>query len=284
MSPDDRDSVTKTGVDTENSPVTLETPPTNPQRPPLDYSSFDAFWKSFSARWKSLWTKRFVFSLVAGQVVSLCITCTNVTTTELVSRNFSLPMTQSIFIYFSLFIIYTPYTMYQYGLKGWVNLVLRDGWRYCLLAACDVEANFLVIKAYQYTDLLSCMLLDAWAIPVCLFVSWVLMRPKYHWTQLLGVFICVGGLGMLVGSDQITDKGWEALSKAKGDGFMLAGATLYGITNATEEFFVRKRPLYEVVGQLGMFGVIINAAQGAGLEHKAIREATWNGANSRSAR
>jgi hypothetical protein len=31
-----------------------------------------------------------------------------------------------------------------------------------ILAACDVEGNFLVVKAYQYTDLLSCMLLDAY--------------------------------------------------------------------------------------------------------------------------
>ena len=30
-----------------------------------------------------------------------------------------------------------------------------------ILAACDVEANFLVVKAYNYTTLLSCMLLDA---------------------------------------------------------------------------------------------------------------------------
>lgn len=54
-----------------------------------------------------------------------------------------------------------------------------------ILAACDVEGNFLVVKAYQYTTLLSCMLLDAWAIPVCLLFSWIYMRPKYHWTQIL---------------------------------------------------------------------------------------------------
>jgi len=64
-------------------------------------------------------------------------------------------------------------------------MILKDGWKYFLLAACDVEANFLVVKAYQYTDLLSCMLLDAWAIPVCMLMSWVYMRIKYHWTQLL---------------------------------------------------------------------------------------------------
>lgn len=31
-----------------------------------------------------------------------------------------------------------------------------------VLAACDVEGNFLVVKAFQYTDLLSCMLLNSW--------------------------------------------------------------------------------------------------------------------------
>jgi len=249
-----------------------------PTRPKIVYTSLMAFLESFGKRWNSVWTRRFVLSLFCGQVVSFCITCTNIATTELVLRNWALPTTQSFFLYFSLFTIYTPYTIYQYGFKGWLNMIIRDGWRYFILAACDVEGNFLVVKAYQYTDLLSCMLLDAWAIPVCMFVSWLFMRPKYQWTQILGVVVCIGGLGMLVASDQITDKDWTALNRAKGDGFMIAGATLYGFTNATEEFFVRKRPLYEVVGQLGMYGVLINGIQAAGLEHKAMTMASWNGA------
>lgn len=164
------------------------------------------------------------------------------------------------------------------GFKGWGKMILRDGWKYFILAACDVEGNFLVVKAYEYTTLLSCMLLDAWAIPVCIFFCWVYMRPRYHWTQLLGVVVCVGGLGMLVASDEMTDKDWPALSRAKGDVFMLVGATLYGFTNATEEFFVRRSPLYEVVGQLGMWGTLINGIQAAGLEHKDMTTASWNGA------
>ncbi|RPD64389.1 DUF914-domain-containing protein [Lentinus tigrinus ALCF2SS1-7] len=246
-------------------------------RPPLDYSSVGAFLASLWRRFASLWTKRFIWSLLAGQVVSLCITCTNVTTTELVQRNWALPTTQTFFLYFSLFVIYTPYTIYKYGFVGWLRMIFRDGWKYFILAACDVEGNFLVVKAYQYTTLLSCMLLDAWAIPVCLLFCWIYMRPKYHWTQLLGVFICIGGLGMLVASDELTDKDWPALSRAKGDVFMLVGASLYGFTNATEEFFVRKSPLYEVVGQLGMWGTLINGIQAAGLEHKDMTTASWNG-------
>ena len=129
-----------------------------------------------------------------------------------------------------------------------------------ILAACDVEGNFLVVKAYEYTTLLSCMLLDAWAIPVCIFFSWLYMRPKYHWTQLVvripirprsssvsaakldaqGIFICVGGLGMLVASDEITDKDWPALSRAKGDVFMLVGASLYGFSESPVLLLLRE--------------------------------------------
>ncbi|KAF9453617.1 DUF914-domain-containing protein [Macrolepiota fuliginosa MF-IS2] len=247
-------------------------------RPPINFSSPGAFAKSFGERWKSIWTRQFILALLAGQLLSLCITCTNVTTTELVNRGWTLSTTQGFFFYFTLFIIYTPYTIYQYGFKGWGNLVLRDGWKYAILGACDVEGNFLVIKAYQYTDLLSCMLLDAWAIPVCMFFSWVYLRPKYHWTQILGVAICIGGLGLLVVSDFVTEKNWPALNRGKGDAFMIAGATLYGLTNATEEFFVRKRPLYEVVGQLGMWGFIINGIQTSALESKSMKEVPWNGA------
>ncbi|KAJ6493675.1 DUF914-domain-containing protein [Mycena vitilis] len=248
------------------------------QRPPIDYTSASAFLGSSARRFKSLWTRRFTLSLLAGQLVSLCITCTNVTTTELVNRNWALPTTQTLFLYFSLFVVYTPYTMYRYGFTGWAKMVARDGWKYVILAACDVEGNFMVVKAYQYTDLLSCMLLDAWAIPVCMLFSYLYMRPKYHWTQILGVFICIAGLGLLVGSDELTQKDWVAAARGKGDAFMIAGATLYGFTNATEEFFVRKRPLYEVVGQLGMWGFLICGVQAAGLEHDGMKTATWNGA------
>lgn len=249
-----------------------------PKHPPIVYSSPGAFVKSFGQRWKSVWTRRFALSLLSGQVVSLCITCTNVTTTELVNRNWPLSTTQTFFLYFSLFVVYTPYTIYQYGFKGWLNVIFRDGWKYFILAAADVEGNFLVVKAYQYTDLLSCILLDAWAIPSCMFFCWMYMRSKYHWTQVLGVLICVAGLGLLVASDELTGKDWKALDRGKGDGFMIAGATLYGFSNATEEFFVRKRPFYEVVGQLGMWGVLINGIQAAALEHNGMKTASWNGA------
>lgn len=247
-------------------------------RPMVRFDSLSGFFKSLWARFASIWTKRFVLSLLAGQLVSLCITCTDVTTTELVGRGWALPTTQTLFLYFTLFVVYTPYTMYKYGLAGWGKMVVHDGWKYFILAACDVEGNFLVVKAFQYTDLFSCMLLNSWAIPTCMFFSCLFMKTRYTWTQLAGVVICISGLVMLVVSDQLTgNKGSEAVNKVKGDLFMVSGATLYGLTNAAEEYLVRQSPLYEVVGQLGMWGTLIIGTQAAILEHKAMKDVPWNG-------
>ena len=100
-----------------------------------------------------------------------------------------------------------------------------------------------------------------------------------------------------MGADQLTKKDYAAVNKGKGDAFMILGATLYGfsesltrgpidetddwlVANATEEFFVRRRPLYEVVGQLGMWGVIINGVQASLIEHNKMKEVSWSGRNS----
>jgi len=255
---------------------TLPTSSTPPSRPQIVFTSVPALFQSLGSRFASVWTRRFVLSLLAGQLLSLCITCTNVTTTELVKRNWALPTTQSFFLYVSICFIYTPYTIYRYGFKGWGKMVLRDGWKYLLLSAVDVEANFVVVKAFQHTDLLSCMLLAAWSTPVCMVLCYFYLKTKYHWTQILGVLICIGGLGLLVTSDSITDKNYPASNRRKGDAFMILGATLYGISNATEEFFVRRSPLYEVVGQMGFWGIFINGIQASALEHKGMRTSSWN--------
>ena len=74
--------------------ITMEENP----RPKVKFHSPSVFLKSLWARFASIWTKRFVLGLLAGQLVSLCITCTDVTTTELVERGWTLPITQTFFL------------------------------------------------------------------------------------------------------------------------------------------------------------------------------------------
>jgi len=67
-------------------------------RPKVRFDSPSVFFKTLWARFVSIWSKRFVLSLLAGQLVSLCITCTTVTTTELIKREWALPTTQTLFL------------------------------------------------------------------------------------------------------------------------------------------------------------------------------------------
>ncbi|KAI5474350.1 hypothetical protein MNV49_003506 [Pseudohyphozyma bogoriensis] len=232
---------------------------------------------SVLVRAKTIFTKRFLACLIAGQALSMAITGTSVLTTELNTNGWSLPCTQTLFMYFLLNCIYTPFTIYKYGWRAYGKMLVTDGYKYIFLAAVDVEANFLVVKAYGYTDLLSCMLLDAWATPACMIFAFFFVKARYHWTQVLGVLIAIAGLGLLVTSDFLTDKNYPAENKVLGDWLMIIGATGYGLSNSLEEMFVRKRPLYEVVGQMGFWGSIINGIQGSALEHHLYHEITWNG-------
>lgn len=51
----------------------------------------------------------------------------------------------------------------------------------------------------------------------------------------------------------------------------------FPLANAAEEFLVRRSPLYEVLGQLGMWGTLTIGIQAAALEHEAWRNVPWGG-------
>lgn len=224
-----------------------------------------------------LLTKHFWIIFVHGQLLSFSIVATNTFSTFLANGGNSMPAFQSLFNYCILAAIFTPYTIYKKGFKGWCKMVLKDGWKYFLFAFADVEGNYFVVKAYNYTNLLSAALLDNFAIVVVVFLSFVFFKVRYHWTKIIGIICCIGGMALLVVSDYLTDKDYPAEDMVKGDLFVLLGAACYGISNTLEEVFVSKKPLYEVVGQLGLWGMIINGVQAAIFDRNSISNANWSG-------
>lgn len=110
----------------------------------------------------------------------------------------------------------------------------------------DVEGNYLVVKSYQYTGMLSVMLLDSWSTPVCVILSFIFLRVRYRWVQYLGIFVSLCGMGMLVGSDAMGGASFMASDPVKGNLFVLLGATFYGVSNTSVEYLCRKYPIYEV--------------------------------------
>ncbi len=144
----------------------------------------------------------------------------------------------------------------------------------------DVEGNYFTVLAYRYTTILSAQLINFWAIVVVVIISFLVLKVRYHITQVLGILICVGGMGILLASDHITGSNGGDISSGdqlKGDLFALLGATFYGLSNVTEEFLVSKRPLYEVVGQLAFWAMLINGAQAGIFDRASFRTAVWDG-------
>ncbi|CAA18310.1 transmembrane transporter [Schizosaccharomyces pombe] len=204
--------------------------------------------------------KRFWIVFFLGQVLSLCITATN-TFNGYMSGISNIPAFQTFLVYALLTLVYTPYTVFRMGFKKYFEMIFRHGWKYIIFAFFDVEGNYFVVLAYQYTNMLSASLLDSWATVAVVILSFIFLKVRYHWSQILGVVACIGGLVLLVVSDVISRGDYSAVNPGLGDGYMIIGATCYGVSNTLEEYFASKLPLYVVIGQLSLYGSIISIIQ-----------------------
>ncbi len=94
---------------------------------------------------------RLVMSLVLGQVLSLLLCGTGVTSQLLqTSHSIHVPTTQS-------FINYTLLTA-VFGVslatrKDFMQVLWKNWWKYVILGVIDVEANYMIVRAYEYTNL-----------------------------------------------------------------------------------------------------------------------------------
>ncbi|KAK6067838.1 hypothetical protein SCUP234_11449 [Seiridium cupressi] len=229
-------------------------------------------WYSYLTTWD------FWLVLIIGQVLALCITGTNTFTTLLVMENWSIPALQTIFNYALLSLIYVPITLSKMGPRKLGSIILRDGWKYFILSFLDILGNYFTVLAYRYTNLLSAQLLNFWSIVCVVIISFLLLKVRYKIFQILGILVACGGMGLLLASDHIQGtNGGPGVDLLKGDLFGLLGATLYGISNVFEEWFVSKRPMYEVLSFLGVFGVIINGVVAAIFDRESFTGSTWNG-------
>jgi len=70
-------------------------------------------------------------------------------TTFLGIEGTTIPAFQSLFNYVLLTLIYTTYTIYKYGWKGYFQFLQKWWWKYLILSFCDVEGNYFTVLAYQ---------------------------------------------------------------------------------------------------------------------------------------
>lgn len=105
----------------------------------------------YSDPWVSLRHTRLLIALVLGQFLSVLLCGTGVTSQLLASRHAtSVPTTQTFITYILLGAIYGVLVVVK---SDFLTIFWKNWWKYVILGVVDVEANFLVVLAYKYTNL-----------------------------------------------------------------------------------------------------------------------------------
>ncbi|XP_035756591.1 solute carrier family 35 member F1 [Egretta garzetta] len=219
-----------------------------------------------------------LLSVALGQVLSLLI-CGIGLTSKYLSEDFhaNTPVFQSFLNYILLFLVYTTTLAVRQGEENLLAILKRRWWKYMILGIIDIEANYLVVKAYQYTTLTSVQLLDCFVIPVVILLSWFFLLVRYKAVHFIGIVVCILGMGCMAGADVLVGRQQGAgENKLIGDLLVLGGATLYGISNVCEEYIVRNLSRVEFLGMIGLFGSFFSGIQLAIMEHKELLKVPWD--------
>ncbi|NWV76400.1 S35F2 protein, partial [Dasyornis broadbenti] len=217
-------------------------------------------------------------TIILGQMLSLFI-CGTAVTSQYLAEKFEVntPMLQSFINYCLLLLVYTTMLAFRTGSDSFWQILKQRWWKYIFLALADVEANYVMVKAYQYTTLTSVQLLDCFGIPVLMTLSWFILRARYRLIHFIAVAVCLVGVGTMVGADILAGRQEsEGSGVVIGDVLVLLGASLYAISNVGEEYIVKNLSRVEFLGMVGLFGTIISGLQLAIVEHREVMRIQWN--------
>ena len=250
------------------------------------------------------WTQGFALA----QVTALLSASSAVASTALVERGANLPAWQSFFIYVLLAAFYVPAEWrarardcerraraeafasdatsgeIDDGSTGgagsssgfaldprrkWEDMpVTRSTVRYATLALIDTQANYLIVKAFQYTSLTSVTLLDCAAIPFSMALSRAALGGAYSRRHVLGGVTSVMGLAILVLTDMNVRGANDAGSNpAWGDFIVLLAAFGYASSNVLQEAaLLDGASTVEVLAHISGFGAVFSGIQCLALE------------------
>ncbi|CAM9285095.1 unnamed protein product [Lampetra planeri] len=211
--------------------------------------------QEIQVRLRRIFTRELALNLALGQLLSVLICGTGVCSEYLQEHGVNTPVFQSFFNYVLLLLVYAGMMALRRDDGNLLDVLRARGWKYALLALVDVEANYLVVKAYQYTTLTSVQLLDCMVLPVVFALSWFFLRVRYRAGHVVAVALCLVGVGAMVGADRLTGRSQgEASNRALGDMLVVAGG----------------RPL-----RIGLFGTLISGVQLAIAERNALASVEW---------
>ncbi|XP_021289465.1 solute carrier family 35 member F1-like isoform X1 [Herrania umbratica] len=226
-------------------------------------------WSAAGSWFKSHVTLNNLYRLFLGQVVSFVLALMSFTSSLIASLGVDAPITQSSFTYLTLAVVYGGILLYR-GQK------LRIPWYwYLALGFVDVQGNYLVNKAFQFSSITSVTLLDCWTVVWAIILTYIFIGTRYSLWQLFGAALCVLGLGLVLLSDAGVGGGGGS-KPLLGDALVISGTLFFAMSNVGEEFCVKKKDRVEVISMLGLFGMLVSGVELSIFELKSLESVTWS--------
>ena len=96
----------------------------------------------------------------------------------------------------------------------------------------------MIVKAYEYTTILSVMLCDAMTIPSVFVLSWIFLHTKFQKRHFVAAILCLVGLALMIVTDAKKSTP-GAKQPIIGDIMALSASFLYAISNICQEVLVK---------------------------------------------
>lgn len=214
-------------------------------------------------------------TLLAWQVLALMASGVSIFSTLLVNAGVRTPCLQLLLNYICLAILHGSRLVSAGTLSTvWQQQSRERSLFYLCLGIIDVEANYLLVRAFQLTSTLSVQLLDCFAIPCVFALSYAVFGRRVSTSNLVGATVALAGMGTLVYVDVSGEKANGEPNASLGDVMVLFGATLYAISNVAEEWRAKKMTEHNVVDELllylGTVGSVVSAVQMLALKETAV--------------
>ncbi|CAN6346655.1 unnamed protein product [Urochloa humidicola] len=218
---------------------------------------------------KDIWGLLLV--LLLGQLVAFSMAAASFTSSLIANLGVDAPLTQYFFAYLLLTLVYVPILLRRR------QKLQIDWYWYLALSFIDVQGNYLVVKAYQYSYITSVTLLDCWTVVWVIILTWYALGTRYSFLQFVGAGTCVAGLALVLLSDAQSSEEQDA-SKIPllGDALVIAGTVCFAFSNVGEEYCVKKKDRVEVVAMLGLFGLLVSTVQILIFERKSLETVAWS--------
>jgi len=132
----------------------------------------------------------------------------------------------------------------------WKSLILR-----LAFAVCDVEANFLAVNAYMFTNQVSVSLILSCNVPFVMLLSRFFFGMTYSLTHYAGSAVCLLGLGLTIAANFIADASSArgGAEPVKGDFMALGASVLYVLSNIFQESILKGSAMSMIDQQINQF-------------------------------